>query len=169
MNQRPGKFLERLFAVYLDMIVVSIAIVVPILLMVLIGGEGAAPTIVVYAISIFFLSAPLGALYQTYFTTKLGGTLGKLLLGLRIENRDSSEFIDRSRAFYRATLGYIFSAQLFGLGFWRIIKNEENLAWHDDLFFTKVVKFRSGLAGYILLALTLVIPILLFILAIMLA
>jgi len=157
MNQRNGNFIERLLANILDFQIITAAILITSLLpRMLIGQNILGMIMFFYYVSVFLLSAPLGALYSTIFISKFGGTLGKLLFGLRVENRDSNELIGKRRAFYRSTLGYIFSGQIFGLGFWRIIKNEENLAWHDELFFTKVVKHRRGLLGYIALAAMLV-------------
>jgi uncharacterized RDD family membrane protein YckC len=158
MNQRNGKYLERLLSTFLDLYLFYTALLIPgiplILLRIRQGAEYAFSDAAVYLVSVLFLSIPLGALYNACFISKLGGTPGKLLFGLRVENRDSNELIDKKRAFYRFTLGYFFSSQLFGLGFLRIIKNPENLAWHDDLFFTKVLKYRSGVFGYIIFLLS---------------
>jgi len=134
MNQRNGKFIERLLANILDFQIIIAVILIPSLLPRMLTGQSIlGMSMFFYYVSVFLLSAPLGALYSTIFISKFGGTLGKLLFGLRVENRDSNELIGKKRAFYRSTLGYIFSGQIFGLGFWRIIKNEENLAWHVAL------------------------------------
>jgi len=150
MNQRNGKFIERLLANILDFQIITAVILIPSLLPRMLTGRSVLDmSMFFYYVSVFLLSAPLGALYSTILISKFGGTLGKLLFGLRVENRDSNELIDKKRAFYRSTLGYIFSGQIFGLGFWRIIRNEENLAWHDELFFTKVLKHKKGVLGYV--------------------
>ena len=157
MNQRNGKFIERLLANILDFQIIMSVILIPSLLPRFLTGQSLfGLNLFFYYFSVFMLSAPLGTLYSTIFISKFGGTLGKLLFGLRVENRDSNELIDKKRAFYRSTLGYIFSGQIFGLGFWRIIKNEENLAWHDELFFTKVLKYKKGTLGCIAMLVMLV-------------
>jgi len=157
MNPRNGKFVERLLATILDYLILSLVILLPTLIfsMISAGEHKIGNTFLSFA-SLALLIVPLSAIYYAVFTAKYGGTFGKLLFGLRVENRDSNELIDKKRAWYRFTLGYFFSAQLFGLGFWRIIKNEESLAWHDELFFTKVLKHKGSAPGYIALVVILV-------------
>ena len=98
---------------------------------------------------IFILYNILMIIYTLFFVGKFGGTLGKLLFGMKIVDRDSGEAIGIKRAFLRTYLGYTFSSQFFGLGYWRIVKHPEKLAWHDELFNTKVVITRGPLLGII--------------------
>lgn len=98
-------------------------------------------------------SALLKLLYQAYFTSRYGGGLGKLLAGIKVTDKETSELISFKTAFYRYFLGYSFSSILFGLGFWRIIKNKDNYAWHDDLFKTKVTQSSGTAKGFVVFAL----------------
>jgi uncharacterized RDD family membrane protein YckC len=101
-----------------------------------------------------FLAIPLIVLYQAFFISRFGGTLGKLIMGIKVLNEESN-YIDFKTAFLRQTAGYVFSLQFFGLGFWRLLKNPYKRAWHDDLFGTKVVTVRSAILGFVIFILVL--------------
>lgn len=101
----------------------------------------------VYFFCALMLSSILYTIYTVYLTTSMGGGLGKLLFGLNIVDRDTNSFIDTKTAVYRLFAGYSFSGAFLGIGFLRIFKNPENLAWHDELFNTKVVIKGSWLPG----------------------
>ena len=105
--------------------------------------------VITYFISMFLVSGIIFTLYKVFFVSKFGGTLGKLLFGLRIVDQSTNEFLNLKRAFFRQVLGYAFSGVLVGLGFFRIIKNPDNLGWHDELFDTKVIR-RGGVLGGVL-------------------
>ncbi len=100
-------------------------------------------------LSLIFLLAPLTILYTTFFTSKFGGTIGKLIFGLKIVNKETGVLLDRKQAFYRLILGYAFSNEFFGLGYLKVIKSKDKLAWHDELFETKVTKSRDFVTGLV--------------------
>lgn len=93
-------------------------------------------------------------LYQVYMLTKYGATIGKMLFGMKVVDLDSGNNLDWKTALYRVTAGYGFSSQLLGLGFWRIIKSDQNLGWHDELFNSRVTKGAPLYRGGIMLLLT---------------
>src|SRR3990172_12595429 len=63
--------------------------------------------------------------YSWYFTHKFGGTVGKLLFGLRIVDGNGA-YIDKATAFWRMTVGYTISSTFLGLGyFWAFRKKED--------------------------------------------
>ncbi len=88
--------------------------------------------------------------YSWFFTHKFGGTPGKLLFGMRIVD-DEGKFMDRATAFWRITAGYAASSTFFYLGYWWIFRKGENLAWHDRLFGTRVVRVGKPIGGIIAL------------------
>lgn len=67
-----------------------------------------------------------------------GGSIGKLLSGLRIvsEHNDRLSF---KRIFFRSTVGYSFSSLFFGLGFLSVIKDARKQAWHDKAVGSQVI------------------------------
>ncbi len=82
--------------------------------------------------------SPLGFLHSLLFTHYFGGTVGKLLTGLRVVD-NLNQRLNFKRVFFRQTIGYQFSGLVFGLGFLSILKDENKLAWHDKASGSKVI------------------------------
>lgn len=83
-----------------------------------------------FVLSLIILLNPVVVFSSVLFTHYFGGSLGKLLTGLRIvgENNKPLSF---KRILFRQTAGYTFSWTFFGLGFLSVIKDEKKQAWHD--------------------------------------
>ncbi len=127
------------------------------------GSSGWAA--VMYAGVILLLLVPISVLvflYSWFFTYKFGGTLGKLLFGMRIL-KDSGGYVDKRTAFWRMTAGYAASSVFMCLGYFWIFRKKENLAWHDRLFGTRVVRVGKPIGGIVALLIIPVINILLLI------
>jgi len=144
-------FLKRIGAMLLDCSIYFVIITIP-LCFIMLGFSSEMPVLttlnaVAYVFVVFFLGGVLHLVYAVYFISNLGGTLGKLAFGLRIVDQKTGKYIDKKTAFYRAFAGYTFSSQLFGLGYLQILRNTKNLAWHDELFNTKVVTKASPILG----------------------
>lgn len=107
-----------------------------------------------YFFAAIFIGSLIVIAYQIYFMVRFGGSLGKIVFGLKIVDKDTTNYLDYKTALYRVLIGYAFSAAFFGLGFLRVFKNNENLAWHDELFNTKVTKTGSSVIGIVSLLLT---------------
>jgi len=76
MNQRNGKFIERLLANILDFQIIIAVILIPSLLPRMLTGQSIlGMSMFFYYVSVFLLSAPLGALYSTIFISKFEGFL----------------------------------------------------------------------------------------------
>ena len=69
-------------------------------------------------------------LLQILLVNKLGGTVGKLLCGLEIVDKDN-KFLSFKYAFLRNYVGRIVSGSLFYLGFIWILVDKERRGWHD--------------------------------------
>lgn len=67
-----------------------------------------------------------------------GGSIGKLITGLRVVN-SHHQFLSFKHAFFRQTVGYQFSAILLGLGFLGISKDLQRQGWHDKAIGSYVV------------------------------
>lgn len=72
---------------------------------------------------------------------KLGGTPGKLLLGLRIVHADTGENIGVGRGLLRY-IGYFISGIPLCLGYFWMCWDERNQTWHDKLGKSVVVRIR---------------------------
>lgn len=77
--------------------------------------------------------------YYMYFISRKGKTIGKASLGLEIVG-EKNKNITAWWALFRETIGKSISSFIFGLGFLWIIKDKNNLAWHDYLAGTNVRK-----------------------------
>lgn len=163
MENKNGGLLIRFIAYMIDVLLFSVLFFAPLYLL-LTGLEdrmmadpvGPIINIVTFVILFVLLWGVLFVLYQVFFISKFGGTLGKLACGMKVHDYDSGEKLDKKTAFYRFTAGYAFSSGFFGLGFWRIIKHDQNLGWHDELFGTKVEKTSSFIPGIIALVFLLI-------------
>jgi|SRR3989304_1745644 len=77
--------------------------------------------------------------FETLMISKLGGTPGKLLIGLRIQ-KTSGKLLNPKETFIRLTLGRAVSGLFFGLGYFWIFKNEKRQGWHDLINDSVVVR-----------------------------
>lgn len=112
---------------------------------------------ILYLALIVFPSFLISTLFlHAWMTAHLGGTIGKLLTGLQVSNLNDKK-LNFKRSFFRQTTGYAFSSLFFWWGYLSIIKDPENLAWHDKAVGSKVtVKKTLWPMGLILLAALLV-------------
>jgi len=96
---------------------------------------------------IFMISwAPLiYPLIQIVSISKLRGTLGKLLCGLEIVNKNGKK-LSFKYAFFRNYIGYTVSGLLFNLGFIWILVDKERRGWHDQIAGSWVVVKRKSFA-----------------------
>jgi uncharacterized RDD family membrane protein YckC len=89
--------------------------------------------------ALIILWLPISGLIEVTMTSKFGGSIGQLLIGIRVV--DSNEkFISFNRAFFRAYVGAIVSGLLFGLGYLWMFWDPERRGWHDKISGTIVVK-----------------------------
>jgi uncharacterized RDD family membrane protein YckC len=87
----------------------------------------------------YLVSGLVTLVYLVGFWAMNGGTPGKILLGMRIVGPDGSlHGIGWGRAILRL-LGYFLSSLLCYLGFFWILIDPDNRAWHDKLASTYVV------------------------------
>jgi uncharacterized RDD family membrane protein YckC len=99
------------------------------------------PTImtrIAYLIGFLILGNTLIGLLNIYLTSILGGSMGKLLTGIMVVNKENKQ-ISFWRAMFRNYMGYTVSGMLVWLGFLWAWKDHEHRAWHDMLADTYVV------------------------------
>jgi len=75
---------------------------------------------------------------QAILTAKTGGTVGKLICGLRVVN-DNIQPISVKLAFFRTFIGPIISSPIFGLGYIWIVLNPDRRGWHDMATGSRVI------------------------------
>ena len=76
--------------------------------------------------------------YNSWLTSKYGGTLGKLILGLEVLDENGKK-LKKTLSIFRHTAGYLVSGALFFLGYFWILRKDK-LAWHDLMAGTVVIK-----------------------------
>ncbi len=129
-------FFRRLAAFALDWLTLSI--IADIVRFAYRIGSGTDPGMAHLDIALI-LSAVLFILYFTLLTGEGGQTLGKMLLGIRVQRTDGSP-VGYGRAFMR-TFGYTVSVFFVTfLGFLWALWDKKNQAWHDKIAGTVVVK-----------------------------
>lgn len=87
----------------------------------------------------YLASGVISLIYILAFWAMVGGTPGKIMLGMRIVSSDgSTNGIGWGRAILRL-LGYIVSSMLCYLGFIWIAIDKDSQGWHDKIARTYVV------------------------------
>jgi uncharacterized RDD family membrane protein YckC len=99
-----------------------------------------------------------GLFWVTWFTSEFGGSVGKIVAGLQVVNKDGQK-IGFWQSFWRHNLGYAVSGLLFWLGFLWVFKDKQHRAWHDLMNDTYVItshknRFMLGLIVVIILFVT---------------
>jgi uncharacterized RDD family membrane protein YckC len=92
-----------------------------------------------FAFVMFSNLAPIAVILA--FWTLLGGTPGKLMMGIRIVNIHTGKNVSIFRGLWRYVSYMISSFPLF-FGFFWVLWDRENKAWHDHLSGTAVVRRR---------------------------
>ncbi len=90
-------------------------------------------------IIILLISYVLWQIVQALLTSKLGGSIGKLITGIKVVNQ-SGKTLTFKRALFREQIGKATSSLFFGLGYFWIIIDDKNQGWHDMVTGSKVVK-----------------------------
>ena len=99
-------------------------------------GEISQEAIWLVALYTLVLSV-LWSMYFVGFTATCGQTPGKRIMGLRIVNEDGTP-VDWSTAANRFFIGYSISILPLGLGFYWVLVDKNNQAWHDKIAGTLV-------------------------------
>jgi uncharacterized RDD family membrane protein YckC len=90
------------------------------------------------------LQCTLFYFYSIWSVVRFGGSAGKLILGLRIIDRDTGQKLDYLQLFAREVLGkFILGPITIGVGFLMPLWREDSLALHDLLSGSAVKKVRN--------------------------
>ena len=100
-------------------------------------GEISQEAIWLVALYTLVLSV-LWSMYFVGFTATCGQTPGKRIMGLRVVNEDGTP-VDWSTAANRFFIGYSISILPLGLGFYWVLVDKNNQAWHDKIAGTLVI------------------------------
>lgn len=123
---RPAGFGVRLFATIVDLVTLCLAYSA------LVPAFG--PATRGSAAFSFFIFA---SLYYIFATCILGGTLGKLSLGLKVVDQEGKKLT--LGASFSRWMGYFFSFFLFGFGFYMVLFHPERRGLHDFFGSSRVI------------------------------
>jgi len=135
-------FVSRLLAYTIDILVIVVTLVFIVWLvetvsrmfqLAVLQDFAAIIQIIITSVAIIFIAA----IYFIFFWTLTGQTPGKMLLGVRVVNREGQEI-----TFWQAVrryIGYYISAFALYIGFIWVLFDNQRQAWHDKLAGTYVI------------------------------
>ena len=131
-------FLKRIFAlVYDSLLIVAIVLVLSLLLVFVNEGYPESGSIVSFIQ--FFILVFAGPTFYTYFwITNKGQTTGMQAWKIKLVTKDGTE-LTKQKTMLRCLISTI-SFACFGLGYFWILYDKDNLSWSDILTKTKVIK-----------------------------
>lgn len=152
--QKAG-FLIRLLASFIDELFI-LALFLIAIWMIDLGNKGIRDFFLIFLGLVVFLLFFyfLRLVYFSLTTSFLGGTLGKLVAGVRVVD-ERGERLSILLSFFRHLIGYSLAGSLLGLGFFWIIRDKNKQGWHDQLTDSYVVVKRKSGIGLALLTLLL--------------
>lgn len=142
-NKTPAGFWVRLLAYSVDVLIHTTLLFAPFLLIVKSSTMiGLATNFMTYVAVIVIPSFLLLNFYTASFTSRFGGSIGKLLTGLRVTNSDGN-FLNFKYSFFRQTVGYTFAGLLLWVGFLAILRDKNKQGWHDKAVGSYVWKINN--------------------------
>ncbi len=129
-----ASFLQRLIAAIIDAILVGIVIGFLNAIIFRSGQEGNPVFINPFQI--------LGWAYFIFMDVQYGATLGKMALGLRVQNETTGANLTWVDALLRETVGKILSGLPIFIGYLWMIGDAKKQTWHDKLAKSVVVRVK---------------------------
>ncbi|KKS17541.1 MAG: hypothetical protein UU77_C0032G0002 [candidate division WWE3 bacterium GW2011_GWC1_41_7] len=80
--------------------------------------------------------------YYIYMVVKYGATVGKMAMGLRVQNETTGANLSWLEAFLREVVGKLLSGLALGLGFLWMLWDPKKQTWHDKIAKSIVVKVK---------------------------
>ncbi|OGC53052.1 hypothetical protein A3B64_01220 [candidate division WWE3 bacterium RIFCSPLOWO2_01_FULL_37_24] len=160
-NNKYASFFRRLLAIILDIFLLFIlGASVLIILLNSSNDENFIANLILFIIYLLVIHGILLIFLYSYLVSKFGGTPGKLLSGIKIENEDGSKLTFK-QAIFREYIAKSVSFAFLGLGFFWIFKTPKKQGWHDMISSTVVVKKRNIISGLLSLLSVIIISVLL--------
>jgi uncharacterized RDD family membrane protein YckC len=128
-------FLQRFLAAFIDAIIIGFVT----------GALGALLGIGTWNPDTGLTFNPLsliGVVYAVFMLVKYGATIGKMALGLRVENENTGENLNVVEAILRELVGKFVSAAVLFLGYFWMLWDPKKQTWHDKIAKSVVKKVR---------------------------
>ena len=84
----------------------------------------------------------LAWVYAVFMLVKYGATLGKMAVGIKVQDINTGENIDYISAILREVVGKLLSSAIFSLGYLWMFWDNNKQCWHDKLAKSIVVKAK---------------------------
>lgn len=138
---RPANLVKRISAVLIDsLLLISISLGSLVLSFSL--SKNPIETAML-SVSFLIFTAIFYTLAQAYLTAELGGSIGKLVMGIKVV-RGNGRHLTFKRAIFRVTIGQQLASSLLMLGYFWIFRDEKRRGWHDLAAQSEVVEGESG-------------------------
>ena len=86
------------------------------------------------------LSVSVMSVYGVYFVSQKGWTVGKKIMGIRVQNIETGQNLDLVSAILREVVGKFISALVLCLGYFWMLWDDKKQTWHDKIAKSVVVK-----------------------------
>lgn len=133
-----ASFGKRFLAVLIDAILIGI---VGSVLAALTGTTPAANTATTTTMNP--LGTLVGFVYYVFMIHKYGATVGKMALGIRVQDITTGQNLDVIHAILREVVGKLLSGLALGLGYLWMLWNPNKQTWHDMLAKSIVVETKK--------------------------
>jgi len=140
MNEKPAGFWVRFLAALVDGIIVA-CIEFPIDR--IIGVDYNNFQLGLQSALALLVSLTIIFLYYGWFYKNKGATPGKILMGLRVIDKNTGKNLSYFRTFFRETLGKLCSGVIFFIGFIMAAFRSDKRALHDLIFDTQVLQKKE--------------------------
>jgi len=140
IEERPAGFWVRFLAALVDGIIVT-CIEFPIDR--IIGVDLNNLDFGLKSLASFAVSFTVIFFYFGWFYKNKGATPGKILMGLRVINKNNGKNLGYVRTFFRETLGKLCSGVIFFIGFLMAAFRSDKQALHDLIFDTQVLQKKE--------------------------
>lgn len=130
----PASFQDRLLAYLIDLFIWMLLCLLPLHFLSQIESLAVLINQLVNTVAFYWLPLTLIYSFLIYLglITYLGGTPGKLILGLRILDSHAS-FLDIKKAFFREYITKVVSAGVLFAGYFAMLWHPKKKTWHDML------------------------------------
>jgi uncharacterized RDD family membrane protein YckC len=86
------------------------------------------------------ISAALSIAYYVYFISQKGQTLGKKVMGIRVQSESTGQNLDVVSTILREVVGKFLSGAVLLLGYFWMLWDSKKQTWHDKIAKSVVVK-----------------------------
>lgn len=135
-------FSQRMGAFVVDAFILTFATILGLFIIDRLFGGSDVDTGRVFTVTLLW-SVALQAGYGGYFLARTGQTVGKRMMGIRVQKRDGG-VVSLRDAILRSVIGYALSGSFLGTGFFWMLTNEQAQGWHDMVADTVVVRTGDG-------------------------